>query len=152
MFPSHDETWHKSRLMRAFKLDWPHAVAFRHEDLLAAGYPDITLTAFGLTTWLEAKVSTPTHPLESQRVQRVTAMRLDRVGSGCRYIVWELTEQYGPRTLIVKPVELWAHLENRSPLKSETILSGHEPSQLVGVLKEFQAGALAKIFAKKLSA
>jgi hypothetical protein len=90
----------KSELMQQFKLRLPNYVALRHEDVRTAGIPDISLTGYRRTTWLEAKHDDD-DGFKSTGIQELTMLRL--ASAGCaRYIIWQ--EKKGiRRTLIVHP-------------------------------------------------
>lgn len=94
-----EETELKSALMSMIRTELPNYVALRHEDVRTSGIPDISITAFGRTSWWEVKHATP--KFLSKEIQERTMKRLE-AGGFARYIIYY--ELNGVRrTLIVRP-------------------------------------------------
>jgi len=84
-----------ARLVQAVR-SLPGFVVFKHNDAKTAGIPDVSVTARGLTTWIEVKVG---ETIEGRQVQEITMMRLDRASQGgAIYVLYS-----EGRTLIIKP-------------------------------------------------
>lgn len=88
----------KAKLMRTILKDWPAAVAFRHEDRIRSGVPDISVSANLFTSWWEAKYANPV--IRSRGIQDLTMRRLERAGVG--YYVVYYNRHDTKRTCIVE--------------------------------------------------
>lgn len=66
----------QSSLAQALRQAMPGSVVFRHEDVMTAGIPDISVTWRGRTLWLELKLSSG----QTRGIQALTITRLGRVG------------------------------------------------------------------------
>lgn len=85
------------------KAQLPGFVILRHEDKIASGIPDMSVTGNGRTTWIETKFARPR--LTSTGIQELMLTRLAAAGSAY-YLIWE--EKDLRRTLIVRPKHLQA--------------------------------------------
>lgn len=70
----------RSKLREAIEEVMPNAVVFRLEDMYTAGVPDIPVTNFGRTLWVEAKAPDVTSEKRSRKLQRLNMVRLSGVG------------------------------------------------------------------------
>jgi len=67
-----------SKLARACRALGPHVVVFRHSEMVEAGIPDLSLTLYGRTLWVEVKLVTPRSPsIFSRGPQRINLERLE---------------------------------------------------------------------------
>jgi hypothetical protein len=103
MIAKRNEAALKSKLVLEFK-KLERFVCFRHEDVRTSGIPDISLTGWGLDSWIEVKHGTP--DFDSTGIQELTMLRLARAGYA-RYVIY-LEEQdcSDQRVLIVHPKNL----------------------------------------------
>lgn len=83
-------------------------VCLRHEDSFTSGIPDISVTAFGRTSWWEAKHANP--DFDSRGIQELTMLRLAKAGYA-RYIIFDELKTT-ERTFIVEPRNLGGWREN----------------------------------------
>ena len=99
-----NESQLKSKLMELIRDGLPGFVAIRHEDVRRAGIPDLSLTGYGKTSWIEIKHGTP--DFDSTGIQELTMLRLAAAGYA-RYLVYiENQDGSNKRTLIVHPKRL----------------------------------------------
>ena len=90
----------KAALMRALRDVLPDFVHQRHEDRFSSGWPDISVSGYGRTSFWEVKHADPR--FSSNGLQELTCLRLALASFHCRYIVYH--ENHGiKRTLIVHP-------------------------------------------------
>jgi len=66
----------QAQLAKALRQAMPGSVVFRHEDVMTAGIPDISVTWHGRTFWLELKAFGG----KTRGIQALTIGRLGRVG------------------------------------------------------------------------
>ena len=93
-----DEAVLKGQLMEEFRTQLPsNFVCIRHEDKFTHGIPDISITGYGRTLWLEVKYFNP--DLISKGIQELTMRRLAVAGMA-RYVVYS---EVTARTYIVPP-------------------------------------------------
>jgi hypothetical protein len=84
----------KNALMRHLRTPGvlpPSFVCDRHEDRGFAGYPDITVTGNGLTSWIEAKLADPY--VRHRGVQDVKMLRLGNAGIAFYLIYYDVKGQ-----------------------------------------------------------
>lgn len=91
----------KSKLMEHIRLHMHGFVALRHEDIRTSGIPDVSLTGYGKTSWIEVKHGCPN--FDSEGIQELTMLRLSAAGYA-RYVIYiEDKDGENKRTLIVHP-------------------------------------------------
>jgi hypothetical protein len=149
-----DEAGFKAQTVEAIRKLAPNALAIRHEDKVTTGIPDLSLSYAGITTWWEFKVIRVGDGPEpfSPRVQVVTALRLDRAGSLCRYIAWRLDADDKPsEAVVLDPRDVWIHLVEGRSLSIESSLSP-EPSAVATAIVELHLSAKRKINVKIMTA
>jgi hypothetical protein len=83
-------------------------VVFRHEDRRTSGVPDISVTGFGRTMWIEVKYANPY--LGDIALQRERMKQLSAAGSAY-YVIYHQIGSLS-RTLIVEPRQLDEWKEN----------------------------------------
>lgn len=104
--------------------------AMRHEDVRSVGYPDLSLTGSGRTTWWEFKHAMPKLKAnEAGSKQHLCMMRLEQLGFA-RYIIWLEDEEGKQSTLIVCPQYL---ADFRS--KATIIIAGYAMKGVVEWMK-----------------
>jgi hypothetical protein len=125
----------------------PQSLVIRHEDKLLSGLPDLSFSFVGITTWWEFKViragdgAEPFRP----RVQVVTALRLDRAGTLCRYIAWRLDADDQPYdAVLLHPRHVWLHLVEGRSLSIEESLSP-DPMVVANIIVREHLSAKRKI-------
>lgn len=92
----------KDALVGTIRNKIPAAVVLRHEDKNTAGIPDISVTYFGKTVWLEVKYA---HPyVIGGGLQKLTCRRLAVQGI-CRYVIYE-ENKLNKRTVILHPQDI----------------------------------------------
>ena len=79
----------------------------RHEDVSTSGIPDISITGYNFTSWLEVKHATPS--FKSPGIQELMCLRLAAAGH-CRYLIY-YEKGAIKRTLIIHP----KHLKDLQP-------------------------------------
>lgn len=95
----------KKALMRELRERLPHFVHQRHEDRFTVGWPDISVTGFARTSYLEVKHATPR--VDTMARQELTMLRLAAASFYARYLVYfENKSGSLKRTLIVHPNRL----------------------------------------------
>jgi hypothetical protein len=131
------EDWFKGEQMKALRLEMPGGVFLRHEDQFTSGIPDISSTFARSTIWAEAKAICPTPGREfrTTHIQLLTALRLDEVGSWCRFLVW-LEDDFGTVTYLLRPRELIKPIVNEGrtklsvkrvrALNGQVLMQGHD--------------------------
>lgn len=102
-----------SALRAAIRSLMPSAVVFKHCDAVTAGIPDLSVTAYGMTMWLEVKRLAPTAKFQER--QKLTCQRLDAQGA-CWYVLYKAR---GPRaevhsTTVVSASAINLHLEDET--------------------------------------
>jgi hypothetical protein len=105
MIESKSETELKRDLMIEIRTFFPRFVSLRHEDKLNFGYPDISVSGNGTTTWIEAKVIDHRLKAKSKGIQKLTMQQLASV-THAFYVVWIYTKEGGVFTYIVRPLEI----------------------------------------------
>lgn len=99
------ETKLKAALVETIRARIPSAIVFRHEDKLTHGIPDISITGYKKTIWIEAKFANP--GFKSRGIQELTMRRLARAGYAF-YVVWEINVLNQAFTYIVPTQEIGA--------------------------------------------
>ena len=90
----------KAALMVAIREQLPNYTAFRIEDQTTSGIPDIAVTGFKRTSWIEAKYANPR--IHSLGRQDLTMVRLAQTGHAF-HVVYLQESNGSQRTLIVEP-------------------------------------------------
>lgn len=93
----------KAKLMKELRSLLPGYVHQRHEDRFSSGWPDISVSGNGKTSWWEVKHADP--KWASKGIQELTCLRLAVTSFCCRYIFYHEREGV-KRTLIVHPNNL----------------------------------------------
>ena len=133
------ETKEKDKLCKRWRDRWKPTgdIVLRHENRFGKGMPDISLTAFGHTMWIEGKVwgKSKLKPTAAD-MRSVQHLRMREFAkAGCAYyVIWR--ERYGD-TLILHPSvydlsspEEWQHL----------VIPSQVPDIVIGVLRGLLAG------------
>lgn len=94
----------KAKLMAHIRQNLSGSLAFRHEDKLSAGIPDISVTYRASTIWIEGKMLRD-GSITDTGLQRQNMKRLERYGKAI-YVIWSSNQ-----TFIVQPCELEHFLE-----------------------------------------
>lgn len=119
----------KAKLIKAIRTAHPDWVVIAHQEMTTHGVPDLSVTGFGRTTWLECKLAKPV--LKSKGVQDVTCLKLEAAGRNCYYIVWYEAREY-TETLIVKPSVVF---EERWLKDYEVAKTGYDHTAVVEFLE-----------------
>lgn len=77
----------KAKLVSRMRDRQPANVVFRHEDLYAAGIPDISVTGWRNTLWIEVKALGTKKTMQGRGIQRHTMERLAAAGLAV-YVVY----------------------------------------------------------------
>lgn len=91
----------KSNLVAEMRTKLSGAVVIRHEDHFTAGIPDISITWYGRTTWLEVKHVRPR--MKSRGIQELTMRRLEGAGYA-KYVIYD--DRDTKRVGIVRPRDI----------------------------------------------
>lgn len=118
----------KSPLMVELRVHHQEMLAFRIEDRLTAGIPDIVLNGNGKTSWWEGKYLPGSKPLRISAIQHARCCQLEIRAHFCRYIIWT-----ADKTLIVRPSRLaaqWAYKQDMLQTLADVSIDGHSMSWL----------------------
>lgn len=112
--------------MRELHKQLPGYVCQRHEDRFTSGWPDISVTGNGHTSYWEVKHATP--DWKSNGIQELTMLRLAHASFCARYIFY-YEKQDAKRTLIVHP-------DNLKSLDSDEETVGFDHKWLVAFIEK----------------
>ncbi len=94
-------------LQRAISNRMPGGVIFKHADRVNAGVPDLSVSAYSRTIWLEAKLARRAGEDIFRQVQHHALSRLERAAMA-RYVIFDLSVAKG-QTHLVRPNDLMAY-------------------------------------------
>lgn len=104
----------KSSLMKKLRASFPRYVAFRHEDRLSSGHPDISITGNKITIWIECKYGAS--QFAHKGIQDLTMLRLSQEGYAF-HLVW-IQQNDGHRyTYIVNPKDIGKSRDTWVPVR-----------------------------------
>lgn len=101
----------KDQLVHCLRITIPMAVVLRLEDKNTAGIPDVIVTYYGHTVWVEVKYANPY--VRGRGLQKLTCRRLATQGI-CWYLIYEEIKGYR-RTLFVEPKHVVENSVNETP-------------------------------------
>lgn len=110
-------------------------IVLRHENRFGKGMPDISITAFGYTSWFEGKVWTGSKRSATSRdlrsPQHLKMRKFERVGVAY-YIIWREVED---DTIIIEPTYLGDIRAKHVPEAVYIVVPYTAPSRVVSVMR-----------------
>jgi hypothetical protein len=88
----------KNDLVQKMRKHLTGFVIFRHEDHRTSAIPDISVTGYRRTTWLEVKFADPS--FDSPELQHLRMRQLEACGFGAWYVIYSLAASSRVRTVI----------------------------------------------------
>lgn len=119
----------KGELVREIKRQLPGAVVMRHEDLLRAGVPDMSVTWRGRTSWWEVKYA---NPRPRHRGLQTGVCQLLAVHGTCYFIIYSDNGHEICDTIIVHPREV---VRSNWPYTGVARTSDHDHSFVAAFIK-----------------
>jgi len=102
----------KAGLAKTLRTLRPDAVVYRHEDQFTAGIPDLSVTAYGCTVWVEVKYNRPGRkgkltPIQARALTRLRGLLLVYEYTNRRVVLYDYLT--GATLLDMKGGRNWPH-------------------------------------------
>ena len=126
----------KAQLLKKLRSIGPKYFVIPHTDAIQSGIPDISVSGFRLTSWLELKHATPTFPTKG--IQEFTMLRL-AMTAFARYVIYYDFDKV-KSTMIIHPDRILGKKGDLTKVEVEVSYAGFDHDAVVRYLQRIHVG------------